>query len=176
MRMCINYHKLNKVTIKNKCPIPQIDDLFDQYQGALVFSKIDLRSGYHQLRVRESKILKTIFRTRYEHYEFVVILFRLTNTLATFKELINQVFKPYLGTYVIVFIDDILVYSRFQVDHVQHLETVLQRLREEKLYVKFSKCEFWFNSVSFLGQIVTKHDNMVDLVKLAAIRDWVRLV
>nr|XP_016449684.1 PREDICTED: RNA-directed DNA polymerase homolog [Nicotiana tabacum] len=140
--MCIDYRQLNKVTIKNKYPLTCIDDLFDQLQGGRVFSKIDLRSGYHQLKIRDSDILKTAFRTRYSHYEFLVMSFGLTNVLATFMHLMNSVFRPYLDSFVIVFIDDILVYSRSQEEHAEHLRVVLQRLREEKLYAKFSKCEF----------------------------------
>ncbi|XP_019234553.1 PREDICTED: uncharacterized protein LOC109215013 [Nicotiana attenuata] len=139
--MCIDYRQLNKVTIKNKYPLPRIDDLFDQLQGARVFSKIDLRSGYHQLKIRDSDIHKTTFRTRYGHYEFLVMSFGLTNAPATFMHLMNSVFRPYLDSFVIVFINDILVYSRSQEEHAQHLRVVLQRLREERLYAKFSKCK-----------------------------------
>ncbi|XP_019246646.1 PREDICTED: uncharacterized protein LOC109226315, partial [Nicotiana attenuata] len=142
MRMCIDYRQLNKVTIKNKYPLPRIDDLFDQLQGARVFSKIDLRSGYHQLRIRASDVPKTAFRTLYGHYEFLVMSFGLTNAPAAFMELMNRVFRPYLDMFVIVFIDDILVYSRSQEEHDQHLRMVLQTLRDGQLYAKFSKCEF----------------------------------
>ena len=155
MRMCIDYRQLNKVTVKNKYPLPRIDDLFDQLQGASLFSKIDLRSGYHQLKIRASDIPKTAFRTRYGHYEFLVMSFGLTNAPATFMEVMNGVFRPYLDSFVIVFIDDILVYSKTEEDHVRHLRIVLQRLREEKLYAKFSKCEFWLTSVTFLGHVVS---------------------
>ncbi|XP_019251550.1 PREDICTED: uncharacterized protein LOC109230516, partial [Nicotiana attenuata] len=140
--MCIDYRQLNKVTIKNKYPLPRIDDLFDQLQGARVFSKIDLRSGYHQLRIRASDVPKTAFRTRYGHYEFLVMSFGLTSAPAAFMELMNRVFRPYLDMFVIVFIDDILVYSRSQEEHEQHLRVVLQTLRDSQLYAEFSKCEF----------------------------------
>ncbi|XP_019251552.1 PREDICTED: uncharacterized protein LOC109230519, partial [Nicotiana attenuata] len=140
--MCIDYRQLNKVTVKNHYPLPRIDDLFDQLQGACVFSKIDLRSGYHQLKIREPDIPKTAFRTRYGHYEFLVMSFGLTNAPAVFIHLMHSVFRPYLDSFVIVFIDDILVYSRSREDHEQHLRTVLHTLREKKLYAKFSKCEF----------------------------------
>ncbi|XP_019248650.1 PREDICTED: uncharacterized protein LOC109227912, partial [Nicotiana attenuata] len=140
MRMCIDYRQLNKVTIKNKYPLPRIDDLFDQLQGARVFSKIDLRSGYHQLKIRDSDVPKTAFRTRYGHYEFLVMSFGLTNAPAAFMDLMNRVFRPYIDSFVIVFIDDILIYSRRLGEHEQHLRVVLQTLREQQLYAKFSKC------------------------------------
>ena len=128
-RLCINYMQLNKVTIRNKYPLPRIDDLFDQLQGARVFSKIDLRPGYHQLRIRESDIPKTEFRMRYGHYEFLVMSFGLTNAPTAFMDLMNRVFRPYLGRFVIVFIDDILVYSRRELEHERHWSLVLQTLR-----------------------------------------------
>ncbi|XP_019255344.1 PREDICTED: uncharacterized protein LOC109233958, partial [Nicotiana attenuata] len=140
--MCIDYRQLNKVTVKNRYPLPHIDDLFDQLQGAQVFSKIDLRSGYHQLKIREPDIPRTAFRTWYGHYEFLVMSFWLTNAPTAFMHLMHSVFRPYLDSFVIVFIDDILVYSWSREDHEQHLRTVLQTLREKKLYAKFSKCEF----------------------------------
>ncbi|GJZ63328.1 putative reverse transcriptase domain-containing protein [Tanacetum coccineum] len=142
-RMCIDYRELNKLTIKNHYPLPRIDDLFDQLQGARYFSKIDLRSGYHQLRVQDDDISKTAFRTRYGHFEFTVMPFGLTNAPAVFMDLMNRVCKPYLDKFVIVFIDDILIYSKTKEDHENHLRLMLDLLRKEKLYAKFSKCEFW---------------------------------
>nr|GEX86332.1 hypothetical protein [Tanacetum cinerariifolium] len=146
--------ELNKLTIKNRYPLPIIDDFFDQLQGACCFSKIDLRSGYHQLRVREEDIPKTAFRTRYGHFEFTVMPFGLTNAPAVFIDLMNRVCKPYLDKFIIVFIDDILIYSRSEEEHEPHLKTILDLLKKEKLYAKFSKCEFWLKEVQFLGHVV----------------------
>ena len=137
------------MTIKNKYPLPSIDDLFDQLQGAQYFSKIDLRSGYHQLRIREADVSKTAFRTRYGHYEFLVMSFELTNAPAAFMDLMNRVFRPYVDQFVVVFIDDILVYSKSIEKHVYHLRAVLQTLREHQLYAKFSKYNLWTEGVSF---------------------------
>ncbi|GJY26428.1 putative reverse transcriptase domain-containing protein [Tanacetum coccineum] len=139
-RICIDYHELNKLTVKNRYPLPRIDYLFDQLQGSRVYSKIDLRSGYHQLRVREEDIPKTAFRTRYGHYEFQLMPFGLTNAPAVFMDLMNRVCKPYLDRFVIVFIDDILIYSKSRKEHEGHLKLILKLLKEEKLYAKFSKC------------------------------------
>ena len=152
MRLCIDYRELNKVTIKNKYPLPRIEDLFDQLHGATVFSKIDLRTGYHQLRIKRDDIPKTAFRTRYGHYEFTVMPFGLTNASAAFMDLMNRVFKPYLDEFVVVFIDDILIYSKSKAEHEDHLRLTLQILRDQKLYAKFNKCEFWLSTISFLGQ------------------------
>nr|GEY22057.1 putative reverse transcriptase domain-containing protein [Tanacetum cinerariifolium] len=146
MRLCIDYHELNKITIRNRYPLPRIDNLCDQLQDAMHFSKIDLRSGYHQLRVKEQDISKTAFRTCYGHYEFLVMPFGLTNAPAVFMDLINRVFHEFLDKFVIVFIDDILVFSKSKKEHEDHLRTVLQILQQEKLYAKFSKCEFWLSS------------------------------
>ncbi|XP_070040665.1 uncharacterized protein [Nicotiana tomentosiformis] len=174
LRMCIDYRQLNKVTIKNKYPLPRIDDLFDQLQGARCFSKIDLRSGYHQVRVREKDIPKTAFRTRYGHFEFLVMSFGLTNAPAVFMDLMNSLFRPFLDLFVIVFIDDILVYSRSEDEHADHLRAVLQTLRDRKLYAKFSKCEFWLKSVAFLGHIVSDEGIKVDTQKIEAVKYWPR--
>ncbi|GJR59337.1 putative reverse transcriptase domain-containing protein [Tanacetum coccineum] len=149
-RMCIDYRELNKLTVKNRYPLPRIDDLFDQLQGSSVYSKIDLRSGYHQLRVREEDIPKTAFRTRYGHYEFQVMPFGLTNAPAVFMDLMNRVCKPYLDKFVIVFIDDILIYSKNKQEHEEHLKLILELLKKEELYAKFSKCEFWIPKVHVL--------------------------
>nr|GEX08948.1 putative reverse transcriptase domain-containing protein [Tanacetum cinerariifolium] len=142
-RMCIDYRELNKLTVKNRYPLPRIDDLFDQLQGSSLYSKIDLRSGYHQLRVREQDVPKTAFRTRYGHYEFQVMSFGLTNIPVVFIDLMNRVCKPYLDKFMIVFIDDILIYSKDEKEHKEHLKVILELLKKEELYAKFSKCEFW---------------------------------
>ncbi|GJQ93809.1 putative reverse transcriptase domain-containing protein [Tanacetum coccineum] len=172
MRMCIDYHELNKLTVKNRYPLPRIDDLFDQLQGARYFSKIDLRSGYHQLRVHEDDIPKTAFRTRYGHFEFTVMPFGLTNAPAIFMDLMNRVCKPYLDKFVIVFIDDILIYSKTKEDHEVHLRLMLELLTKEKLYAKFSKCEFWLQEVHFLGHVVNQSGIHVDPSKIEAVKNW----
>ncbi|GKB13647.1 reverse transcriptase domain-containing protein [Tanacetum coccineum] len=154
--MCIDYRELNKLTIQNRYPLPRIDDLFDQLQGLSVYSKIDLRSGFHQLRVRDEDIPKAAFRTRYRHYEFQVMPFGLTNAPVVFMDLINCVCKPYLDKFVIVFIDDILIYSRNKEEHANHLRIILELLKKEKLYAKFSKCDFWIHIVQFLGYLIDK--------------------
>ncbi|KAL0550276.1 hypothetical protein IC582_014782 [Cucumis melo] len=136
MRLCIDYRELNKVTVKNRFPLPKIDDLFDQLQEATVFSKIDLCSGYHQLSIRDSDIPKTALHFRYRHYEFIVMSFGLTNASAVFINLMSRVFKDILDTFVIVFIDDILVYSKTKAEHEEHLHRVLETLRANKLYAK----------------------------------------
>ncbi|KAL0561349.1 hypothetical protein IC582_001774 [Cucumis melo] len=174
MRLCIDYRKLNKVTVKNRYPLPRIDDLFDQLQGATVFSKIDLRSGYHQLRIKDEDVPKTAFRSRYGHYEFIVMSFGLTNAPAVFMDLMNRVFREFLDTFVIVFIDDILIYSKTEAEHEEHLRMVLQTLRDNKLYAKFLKCEFWLKQVSFLGHVVSKAGVSVDPAKIEAVTGWTR--
>ena len=170
--LCVDYRQLNKVTIRNKYPLPRIDDLFDQLQGEKVFFKIYLRSGYHQLRIKESDVPKTTFRTRYGHYEFLVMSFGLTNAPAVFMDLMNRVFRPYLDRFVIVFIDDILVYSRSESEHERHLELVLQMLRRHQLYAKFNKCEFWLSRVGFLGHVVSADGIYVDPQKVEAVANW----
>ncbi|CAL8998636.1 unnamed protein product, partial [Prunus brigantina] len=172
MRLCIDYRQLNKVTVRNKYPLPRIDDLFDQLKGAKVFSKIDLRSGYHQLQIREEDVPKTAFRTRYGHYEFLVMPFGLTNAPAAFMDLMNRVFRRYLDRFVIVFIDDILVYSKSRKAHMKHLEIVLGTLRRRQLYAKFSKCQFWLDRISFLGHVISAEGIYVDPQKIEAVMNW----
>nr|GEY79755.1 putative reverse transcriptase domain-containing protein [Tanacetum cinerariifolium] len=158
----------------NRYPLPRIDDLFDQLQGAKFFSKIDLRSGCHQLRVKEQDISKTAFRTRYGHYEFLVMTFGLTNALAVFMDLMNRIFYEYLDKFIIVFIDDILVHYKMKEEHEEHLRIVLGTLRQKKLYAKFSKCEFWLGHVAFLGHIMPPDGITMDPVKFEAITKWPR--
>ena len=162
----------DEVTIRNKYPLPRIDDLFDHLQGAKVFSEIDLRSRYHKLRIRESDIPKTTFRTRYGHYEFLVMSFELTNAPAAFMDLMNRVFRPYLDRFVIVFINDILVYSISELEHERHLDSVLQTLRQNQLYAKFKKCEFWLCRVGFIGHVVFADGIYVDSQKVEAVANW----
>ena len=169
LRLCIDYRQLNRVTIRNQYPLPWIDELFDQLHGSRVYSKIDLRSGYHQLRVQESDVPKTAFRTRYGHYEFLVMPFGLTNAPTAFMNLMNRVFQPYLDRFVIVFIDDTLVYSGSSEEHSEHLRIVLQTLRERQLYAKLSKCQFWLNRVTFLGHVISVEGVSVDPQKIEAV-------
>jgi len=157
MRLCIDYRQLNNVTIKNRYPLPRIDDLMDQLVGARVFIKIDLRSGYHHIKVKDEDMQKTAFRTRYGHYDYTVMSFGVTNAPGVFMEYMNKIFHAYLDHFVVVFIDDILIYSKTEEEHVEHLKIVLQVLKEKKLYAKLSKCEFWLNEVSFLGHYVMNH-------------------
>ncbi|GJS01961.1 putative reverse transcriptase domain-containing protein [Tanacetum coccineum] len=171
-RMCIDYRELNKLAVKNRYSLPRIDDLFDQLQGSNIYSKTDLRSGNHQLRVREQDIPKTEFQTRYGHFEFQVMPFGLTNAPAVFMDLMNRVCKPYLDRFVIVFIDDILIYSKDKKEHEEHLKAILELLKKEKLYAKFSKCEFWIPKVQFLGHVIDSRGIHVDPAKIESIKDW----
>jgi hypothetical protein len=171
-RLCVDYRSLNEVTIKNKFPLPRIEDLFDQMKGAKIFSKIDLRSGYHQLKIRAEDVPKTPFTTRYGLYEFLVMSFGLTNAPTYFMNLMNKVFMEYLDQFVVVFIDDILIYSSNEETHEDHLRLVLQKLRDNQLYAKFSKCDFWLKEVAFLGHIVTDGGIKVDLGKISEILNW----
>jgi hypothetical protein len=146
--------------------------LFDQLAGAKVFSKIDLRSGYHQIKIKPCDIPKTAFSTRYGLYEYLVMSFGLTNVPAYFMYLMNSVFMPKLDTFVVVFIDNILIYSKTDEDHANHIRIVLQRLRDHHLYAKFSKCEFWLNSVKFLGHTISSEGISVDPTKVQEVMDW----
>jgi hypothetical protein len=172
LRMCVDYRPLNEVTIKNKYPLPRIDILFDQLTGARVFSKIDLRSGYHQICIRPEDIPKTAFTTRYGLFEYLVMSFRLTNAPVHFTYLMNSVFMPELDKFVVVFIDDILIYSKNEEEHAQHLRIVLTRLREHQLYAKFSKCAFWLEEIRFLGHVLSAWGIAVDPSKVKDILEW----
>ncbi|WZY93867.1 hypothetical protein YC2023_066196 [Brassica napus] len=174
MHLCIDYRGLNRVTVKNKYPLPRINELLDQLKGAKWFSKIDLASGNHQIPIEPNDIRKTTVRTRYDHYEFVVMLFGLTNAPAAFMKMINSVFRDFLDESVIIFIDDILIYSKDEESHRKHLRAVLERLREHKLFAKLSKCSFWQKSIGFLGHIVSDQGVLVDPEKIRAIKDWPR--
>jgi hypothetical protein len=155
LSLCVDYRPLNAITIKNKYPLPRIDILFDQLDGAKVFSKVDLRLGYHQIKIHSEDVSKTAFSTRYGLYEYLVMLFGLTNAPAHFMYLMNSVFMPELDKFVVVFIDDILVYSKNEEEHEQHLWIILQRHRDHQLYAKFSKCAFWLKEVPFLRHVIS---------------------
>jgi hypothetical protein len=172
LRLCVDYRPLNAVTIKNKYPLPRIDVLFGQLAGATVFSKIDLHSGYHQIKIRPSDIPKTAFSTRYGLYEYLALSLGLTNAPAYFMYLMNSVFVPELDKFIVVFIDDILIYSKNEEEHAEHLHIVVQRLRDHKLYAKFSKCEFWLGSVKFLGHTISNEGIVVDPSKVQEVMDW----
>jgi len=169
MRLCIDYHQLNKVTIKNRYPLPRIDDLMDQLVGAHVFSEIDLRSGYHQIKVKDEDMQKTAFRTRYGHYEYKVMPFGVNKAPGVFMEYMNRIFHAYMDKFVVVFIDDILIYSKNEEEHAEHLKIVLQMLKEKKLHAKLSKCEFWLSEVRFLGHIISANGIVVDPSKVDAV-------
>jgi hypothetical protein len=172
LSLCVDYRPLNAVTIKNKYPLPRIDILFNQLAGAKVFSKIDLRSGYHQIKIKPCDIPKTAFSTRYGLYEYLVMSFGLTNAPAYFMYLMNSVFMPELDKFVVVFIDNILIYSKTKEDHANYIHVVLQRLRDHRLYAKFSKCEFWLDSVKFLGHTISSEGISVDPTKVQEVMDW----
>jgi hypothetical protein len=172
LRMCMEYRPLNAMTIKNKYLLPRIDILFDQLLKAKVFSKIDLRSVYHQIKIRPQDIPKIMFCTRYDLYEYLVMSFGLTNAPAYFMYVMNSVFMLELDKFVVVFIDDILVYSENEKDHAEHLRIVLTRLRDHQLYAKFSKCEFWLKTVSFLSHVLSENGILVDPSKVQEVMDW----
>jgi hypothetical protein len=171
-QMCVDYQSLNEVTIKNKYPLPRIEDLFDQMKGARIFSKINLRSGYHQLKIRESDIPKTAFRTQCVLYEYTVMSFGLTNAPAYFMYLMKKVFMEYLDRFVVVFIDDIQVLSKTMEEHEEHLRLVLEKLRSNQLYAQFSKCEFWLTEVAFLGHVISAGGVSVDPGKVKDVLNW----
>jgi hypothetical protein len=170
--MCVDYRSLNEVTIKNKYPLPRIEDLFDQMKGVSVFLKIDLRSGYHQLKIRESDIPITTFHTRYGLYEHTMMSFGLTYVPAYFMYLMNKVFTEYLDKFVVIFVDDILIFSKTTEEHEKHLRMVLEKLISNKLYTKFSKCVFWLTEVAFLAYVISAGGVSVDLSKVKNVLNW----
>ncbi|CAI7893870.1 unnamed protein product [Closterium sp. NIES-54] len=172
LRLCIDYRALNAITIKNKYPLPRVEELFDMLGEATVFSKLDLRSGYHQIRLAEDDISKTAFRTRYGHFEFRVLPFGLTNAPATFMGLMNDIFRPFLDRFVIVFLDDILIFSKSLEEHAQHLRIVLDTLCHHRLYAKLSKCTFVRSSIGFLGHVISSKGIAMDPAKVQCLADW----
>jgi hypothetical protein len=170
LKLCIDFRQFNKVFVKNKYPLPRIDDLFDQLKDAKIFSKIDLRSGYHQVRIKEEDINKSDFKTRYGHYEFTVVPFGLSNAPAIFMCLMNGIFREYLDKFVIIFLDDILIYYKLEEEHEQHLRMVLQVLMEHQLYAKLSKCSFYKKQIHYLRHIISEEEIVVDPKKIEAIR------
>jgi hypothetical protein len=172
LRLCVDYRPLNTVTIKNKYPLPRINILFDQLATAKVFFKVDLCSGYHQIKIRLKDVPKTAFSTRYWLYEYLVMSFGLTNASAYFMYLMNSVFMPELDKFIMVFIDEILVYSKNEAEPEQHLRIVLQWLRDHQLYAKFSKCAFWLKKIPFLGHVISAEGIEVDPSKVQEILDW----
>jgi hypothetical protein len=172
LRLCIDFRQLNKVTVKNKYPLLRIDDLFDQLKGVKIFSKKDLILGYHKIRIKDEYISKTAFKTRYGHYEFTVVSFGLSKAPVVFMCLMNGVFRDYLDKFVIVFMDEILVYSKSKEEHEQHLRMVLQVLREHQLYAKLSKCSFYQRHIHYLGHIISEEGIIVDPEKVESIREW----
>jgi hypothetical protein len=172
LRLCVDYRPLNTVTIKNKYHLPHIDILFYQLAGTKVFSKVDLLSGYHQIKIRSKDVLKITFSTRYGLYKYLVMSFGLTNASAHFMYLMNSVFMAELDKLVVVFINDILVYSKNEEENEQHLRVILQRLYDHQLYVKFSKCAFWLKEVFFVGHVISAECITVDPSKVQEVLDW----
>lgn len=171
-RLCIDYRALNKITIRNQHPLPRIDEMFEQLHGSAFFTKLDLASGYHQIRMSQDSIEKTAFKTKYGHYEFTVMPFGLTNAPATFQCVMNSILSPYLDRFVLVYLDDILIYSKTYEEHLEHLRTILQVLRDNKFYCKRSKCLFAATEVEYLGHLLTPHGVQVDPKKVEAIINW----
>ena len=170
--MCIDYRALKKQTIKNQVPLPRIDEVWDQVGGAKYFSIIDLKSGYHQIRVRKEDIYKTAFRTRYGQFEFLVTPFGLTGAPGCFQTLMNILLRPFLDKFVLVYLDDILIYSKTKAEHLKHIDTVLSVLSENKLYAKLSKCEFMKHEVEYLGHVIGHNEIKVNPNKINAILSW----
>jgi Reverse transcriptase (RNA-dependent DNA polymerase) len=174
LRMCLDYRAFNMLTIENKCPIPRIDEIFDRIQGAQYFTSLDIRSGYYQIRMKDADIPKTCIRTRYESFEFLVMPFGLTNAPSTFQAVMNDVFREYLDDFVMVYIDDILIFSRTAEDHFRHVELILARLRQHQLFAKRSKCEFNCASLPFLGHVFGQGGVEMQQSNVQALADWPR--
>lgn len=172
LRLCIDYNQLNKVTFKSKYPLPKIDDLLDHMREAKVFSKIDLRSRYHQVQIKDKDIHKTTFKTQYGHYEFTVVPFGLTNTTTTFMCLTNSIFHKYLDQFILVFLYDIIIQSKSEEEHEEHLRMVLQVLWEHQLYAKLRKCDLYQRKVQYLGHAIFAKGIVVDLEKIRDIVEW----
>src|SRR3954467_6082585 len=171
-RLVQDYRGINKKTIKNKYPLPRINDLFEQLNGAKVFSKLDLKMGYHQIRVREKDIPKTAFHTRYGLYEFTVMTFGFSNPPPTFMRAMNYLFQDWLDVFVLLYLDNILVFSKSEAEHEEHLRLVLQKLRDHQFYAKFSNCEFWLKKVNFLGHVISEEGIAVDPDRVRVIQEW----
>ena len=172
LRLCINYHGLNAITIKNRYPLPLISELLDRLNGSVVFSKIDLRNAYHQIRIREGDEWKTAFRTRYGHFEYQVLPFGLTNAPATFQAYINRALRGLVDDFCVVYLDDILIFSKSEEEHYEHLELVIECLWQAELYANLKKCDFFKPEIDFLGFIVNKDGLRMDPARVQTITEW----